>query len=137
MGLNLLYLYQKRIKKEWKIAFFSVFIACLLIHIYRFTNPILNHDSIFNVYSDQNMTGSGRWLLQFACGISSYFDLHWINGLFCAVYLGVTAAIITELFELKNPVVIALTGTFLAGTPSTTETLFLALPLTVICWAFA
>lgn len=124
MGLNLLSFYQNKVKKEWKIAFFSAFIACLLIHIYKFTNPILNHDSIFNVYTDQNMTASGRWLLQLACGISSYFDLHWVNGLLCAAYLGVTAAIITELFELKNPVVIALTGAFLAGTPSTTETLF-------------
>ena len=70
------------------------------------------------------MTGSGRWLLQYACGVSSYFDLHWVNGLLCAVYLGLTIAIVTELFQLKNPVVIALSGALLAATPSTTETLF-------------
>ena len=124
MGTNLLLFYREKVKKEWKIAFWAAFAACLLIHIYKFTNPIQNHDSVFNVYVDQNMTASGRWLLQYACGISSYFDLHWVNGLLCAVYLGLTAAIVTELFGLKNPVVIALSGAFLAGTPSTTETLF-------------
>lgn len=124
MGTNLLLFYKEKIKKEWKIAFWAAFVACLLIHIYKFTNPIQNHDSMFNVYSDQNMTASGRWLLQFVCGISSYFDLHWVNGLLCAVYLGLTSAIITELFDLKNPVVIVLSGAFLASTPSTTETLF-------------
>lgn len=123
MGTNLLAFYQKKVKKEWKIAFWSAFLACLLIHIYKFTNPVLNHDSVFNAYSDQNMTASGRWLLQLACGISSYFDLHWVNGLLCAVYLGLATAIVTELFDLKNPVVIVLTGAFLAGTPATTETL--------------
>lgn len=81
MGTDLLVFYKDKVKKEWKIAFWAAFAACLLIHIYKFTNPILNHDSVFNVYTDQNMTGSGRWLLQYACGISSYFDLHWVNGL--------------------------------------------------------
>ena len=124
MGTDLLFFYKDKVKKQWKIAFWAAFAACLLIHIYKFTNPILNHDSVFNVYTDQNMTASGRWLLQYACGISSYFDLHWVNGLLCAMYLGLTTAIVTELFDLKNPVVIALCGAFLAGTPSTTETLF-------------
>ena len=124
MGHDLLVFYRQKIKKEWKLAFMVAFLACLLIHIYKFTNPIQNHDSMFNVYTDQNMTSSGRWLLQLACGISSYFDLHWVNGLLCAVYLGLTTAIITELFRLKNPVVIGLCGAFLVATPSTTETLF-------------
>ena len=68
MGTNLLLFYREKVKKEWKIAFWAAFAACLLIHIYKFTNPIQNHDSMFNVYVDQNMTASGRWLLQFACG---------------------------------------------------------------------
>lgn len=70
------------------------------------------------------MTQSGRWLLQYACGISSYFDLPWLIGLLCAVYLGITAAAVTELFDIKNPVVIVLAALVLAASPSTTETFF-------------
>ena len=94
------------------------------MHIFKFTNTLPNHDSLFNVYADQNVIGSGRWFLQYACGISSYFDLPWMNGLLCAVYLGLTAAIVAETLDMKNPVVIVMSSLVLVTTISTTETLF-------------
>lgn len=124
MGESLISFYNDKVKKEWKLAFYAAFISCLLIHIYKFTNNLPNHDSFFNVYFDQDMTMSGRWFLQYACGISSYFDLPWFNGLLCALWLGGTATIVTELFEIRNPVVIVLSAIVLTATPSTTETLF-------------
>ena len=81
MGEDLIQFYKEKIKKEWKIAFLAAFLGCLLVHIFKFTNTLPNHDSLFNVYADQNVIGSGRWFLQYACGISSYFDLPWMNGL--------------------------------------------------------
>ena len=124
MGESLVAFYKDKVKKEWKIAFYAAFISCLLIHIYKFANTLPNHDSFFNVYIDQDMTISGRWFLQYACGISSYFDLPWFNGLLCAVWLGITAAAVTELFEIRNSVVIVLSAVVLTATPSTTETFF-------------
>lgn len=124
MGGELIAFYRDRVKKNWKQAFVVTFVACLLIHIYKFTNTLPNHDSMYNDYSSQDITGSGRWFLQYACGISSYFDLPWINGLLCAVYLGAAAAVIVEIFQITNPVVIALSGMILAASPCTTETLF-------------
>ena len=124
MGLNLLSFYQNKVKKEWKIAFFSAFIACLLIHIYKFTNTLPNHDSPFNVYVDQNMTASGRWFLQYACGISSYFDLPWLNGFLSAAYLGIVSVCIVGVFGISNPVVIVLSAILLSACPCTTETFF-------------
>ena len=124
MGERIVTLYKEKVKRSWKIAFLAAFLTTVLVHIYKFTNTLPNHDSFYNVYSDQNMTQSGRWFLQIACGISSYFDLPWMNGLLCAVYLGLTAAVIAEIFDMKNSVVIALSGAVLAACPSTTETLF-------------
>lgn len=124
MGDSLILFYKNKVKPSWKAAFFTTFVAFLLIHIYKFTNTLPNHDSLFNVYVNQDMTVSGRWFLQFACGISSYFDLPWINGMLCAVYMALTTAVITELFDLNNPVVISLSGLILAACPATTETLF-------------
>lgn len=124
MGENLIAFYKEKVKREWKIAFLAAFLGCLLVHIFKFTNTLPNHDSLFNVYTDQNVTGSGRWFLQYACGISSYFDLPWMNGLLCAVYLGLTAAIVAETLDMKNPVVIVLSSLVLVTTISTTETLF-------------
>ena len=124
MGEDLIQFYKEKIKKEWKIAFLAAFLGCLLVHIFKFTNTLPNHDSLFNVYADQNVTGSGRWFLQYACGISSYFDLPWVNGLLCAVYLGLTASIVAETLDMKNPVVIVLSSLVLVTIISTTETLF-------------
>lgn len=124
MGTSLLDYYKNQIKQEWKTAFFSAATFFLLVHLYKVTNTLPNHDSYYNIYTDQNMTGSGRWFLQYVCGISSFFDLDWLIGILCAVWLGIASAAVTELFGLKNPFVIALTGAILAACPSTTETMF-------------
>ncbi len=123
MGTRLMELYREKVKKSWKIAFFAAFLGFFLIHLYKVTNYLPNHDSVFNAYSDQNMTGSGRWFLEYACAIGSYFDLQWLNGLLCAIYLGVASVCITELFDLENPVAISLISLLLVACPSTTETL--------------
>ena len=124
MGENLIGYYKKNIKKEWKIAFWSAFVLCLLVHLYKFTNTLINHDSLYNVYSPQNIVASGRWFLRYACGISSYFDLPWLNSLLSALYLALTAGFVTALFDLKNPVVIVLSSAILVASPCTTETFF-------------
>lgn len=124
MGTQLLALYHDRVKKEWKIAFLSTFIIGLLVHIYKFTNNLPNHDSLFNYYSSQNMVGSGRWFLSIACSFSSYFDLPWVIGLFSVVLIALTAVVIAELFEMKNPVLIVICGGLLVSFPAITETFF-------------
>ena len=115
---------QERIKKTWKIAFISAVVIFLLTHLYKITNTLPNHDSFYNVYFDQNMTISGRWFLQYVCGISSYFDLDWVIGVLCAIWIGVVAVAVTELFMIENPFVICLCSALLATCPPTTETMF-------------
>lgn len=123
MGINIVEFYRKQ-KKEYKIAFFSTFLIALLTHIYKFSNTLPNHDSIYNYYSNQNMLGSGRWALSAACGISSYYDLPWINGLLSCLFIALTVVVIVKLFELDNPIQISLIGALLAVAPATTETFF-------------
>lgn len=124
MGEKLLEYYRHSVKKEYKIAFIGTFLITLLIHLYKFTNTLPNHDSVFNYYTDQNVLGSGRWALSLACGISSYYDLAWINGLLSSVFIALTVVVIVALFKIKNPVLICLTGALLAASPATTETFF-------------
>lgn len=124
MGEGLLLFYQTKVKKEYKFAFFSTLLIALLIHLYKFVNTLPNHDSVYNYYSDQNILGSGRWALSMACGISSYYDLPWVIGLFSCVFIALTVVVIVALFKMKNPVLIGLTGALLASAPATTETFF-------------
>ena len=123
MGMKLIMLYN-RIRKEWKLAFFSALIIGMLAHIYKFTNTLPNHDALYNMYSNQNMIRSGRWLLTPACIISSYFDLPWITGFLAIVFLGLSAVVLVELFELDNPAVIILVSGLTVTFPAVTETFF-------------
>ena len=124
MGTGIRKLYREKVKREWKIAFLSAFLLGLLVHIYKFTNTLPNHDSLWHGYTDLNVVDSGRWFLSPACGISSYFDLPWVNGLLSIFYIALTCVVITELFHLKNPVVIILCNGLLVTFPGITETYF-------------
>lgn len=109
-------------KRQWTIVFFSVILFGLAAHMYKLTNTLPNWDSVQNVYSDQNTIHLGRCFLTFACGISSYYDLPWLNGLLSLIYLGVSAILLCELFEIKNTPVLILTGGLMAAFPTVTST---------------
>ncbi len=122
METLLLKFYKQKIKPQWKIAFLSVFIIGFLIYGYKFSNPIINHDSLYNYYSDQNCTHSGRWFLSFASSFSSFFDLPWIIGIFSLLYIALTTAVIVDIFNVKSPVLTVLIGGILLSFPTVAAT---------------
>lgn len=123
MGTEILHFYQEKIKRTWKLAFFSAFFLGLLIHIYKFTNLLPNADSMYNFYSSQNMVASGRWFLSIACGLSSFFDLPWVIGILSLCFMGLTSALIAQIFQMENPVLIILSSALLVSFPAITATL--------------
>lgn len=114
----------EHIKPQWKTAFWTVIIVGLMAHMYKFTNTLLNHDSLFSIYSKMNMSSSGRWFLMPACGISSYYDLPWLNGILSLIYAGLTGAVIADIFNIKSKHVLILAGAILVSFPSITNTFF-------------
>jgi len=114
----------KNMKKSWKTAFCSTFFIGLLVHMYKFTNTLLNHDSVYSYYSDLNIIGSGRWFLSTACAATSYFDLPWLIGIVSLVLLAAAAVLVVDIFEMENPVQVVLTGGILAACPGVTQTFF-------------
>ncbi len=124
MGEGFIQFYRTGIKKSWKLAFFSAFAIGLFVHMYKFTNTLPGHDSLFNVYGTQNIVRSGRWFLAVACSFSSFFDLPWVNGILSLFWIGVTAAIVADIFRMENPVLIVLTGGLLATFPAVTQTFY-------------
>ena len=123
MGTEILRFYNEKIKIQWKQAFISAFVIGLLVHIYKFTNMLPNADALYNFYSSQNMVASGRWLLGIACGFSSWFDLPWVNGVLSLAFMGLTSAMVAEVFGMKNPVLIVLSSALLVSFPAITATM--------------
>ena len=124
MGLDLIFFLRKHISKEQKLAFFSTFLAGLLIHLFIFTNYLPNRDAVQNFYTDQNILASGRWALSLACGISSYFDISWVIGVISCCFIALTSLLVVTLFKITNPVLIFLTGGLLVSSPAISETFF-------------
>lgn len=102
---------KENLQKEWKTAFLTVFILGLIIHFPVMAGDYPNHDGLASMYFDQNMITSGRWFLTVACGLSSYFSLPWVTGVFSLVFLGIGAAALVDFLEIRNePGVILLSG---------------------------
>lgn len=113
---------RQKLKPEWLFAFSTAFAAGLLIHLYRLTNNLLNWDSVYNFHSDQNAIHLGRCFLTLTCGLSSYYDLHWINGLLSLLYLALVCVCLVELFSLRHKTTIFLVSTVTVAFPSVTST---------------
>lgn len=124
MGECIVSFYRSYVKDSWKQAFYSAVVFGLLVHLYKFTNNFPFFDSYFNAYSSQHMVASGRWFLSAACAMSSFFDLPWINGIMSVLFIGLTAVVLTEIYEMNNPCLIIASSCLLASFPAVTETLF-------------
>lgn len=124
MGKEIVKYWKKRGGKKQIFPILTTFILGLLIHGYKFTNTLLNHDGVYNFYSDQNVLGSGRWFLSIACGISSYFDLPWVIGILSLIYIAITVAVIVSIFRIENRFVIVLISGLMVSFPAVTETFF-------------
>lgn len=113
---------REKIKPEWKAAFIGCFLVGILTHMPVLLSDIPNHDGLANMYSDQNVVVSGRWFLTVACGISSYYTLPWIIGLLGLLYLGLGAAALCELLEVRKTWAAALCGALLSVFPALAST---------------
>lgn len=111
------------VKKEWVICFMAALFFGMLAHIYKLTNFLPNWDSLLNMYTDQNKTNLGRCFLMYACSISSYYDLPWLNGILSLIYIAGSAVCIVELFEVKRKIPAALIGGLMVTFPTVTSTL--------------
>lgn len=111
-----------KIKRQWRLAFFSAVGIGLLIHMPALLSDIPNHDGLASMYFDQNMITSGRWFLSVACGFSSYYTVPWIIGLLGLLFLGLAAAALTELLEMDRGWAIVLSSGLLVAFPALAST---------------
>lgn len=107
---------------KFRLAFIAAIIIGLLTHMYVFMNRLPNHDGLLNIYSSQAKVTSGRFFLGPAAGLSSYFDLPWVIGLFSIVFLALTAVCIIALFEVQKNISIVLISGIVVAFPSVSAT---------------
>ena len=101
---------KQNMKREWKLAFFSVLICGLLVHFKVFAGDFPNHDGLSSMYFDQNMITSGRWFLGTLSKLvnvllgSSHFSLPLFNGVFCLLCMALFCCVSLYLAAQIRPV---------------------------------
>ena len=109
---------KKKIGREGCLAFLATFVIGLLTHLPALLSDIPNHDGLASIYSDQNMITSGRWFLGTACGLSSFYSLPWLIGIFAIVYLGIASILLVKLLEVKDSFSVIIISGMLVTFPS-------------------
>lgn len=104
-------------KNRYRLVFLTTFFSGLFIHFYKISNNLLNHDSIYNCYSSQNVIASGRWFLSVACSFSTWYDLPWITGIFTMFFIAFTAVIVVDILKIQNIKTACLSGMILISAP--------------------
>lgn len=111
-----------KVKPQWWAAFFGCIVIGLLTYMYFMTNQFLTYDSMWNLYSDQDMISSGRQFLTYACGISSFYNLPWVNGVLAIFYLALTSVVVVEGFGIESKMAAVLTAGLLVTFPAISST---------------
>lgn len=111
-------LFYRRLSAESKLAFLSAFISGFLCHLFIFTNSMYNNDDIRRLYTDNDRSDLGRWLLSYLSGISSNFSLPVVNGILGLLWLSLSAMALVSVFRMKNRLFILMTGALLTVFPS-------------------
>lgn len=111
-----------KVKPQWWCAFAGCIVAGLVMHMYPMTHHFLTYDSMWNQYSSQDMITSGRQFLTYACGIGSFYDLPWLNGVLAIFYLAITSVLLVEAFDMEDKVFAAMTGVLTATFPALVST---------------
>ena len=114
---------RKKVKTQWWVCIVTVFLLGMFAHGYRLTNSMTNWDGLINEYSSQNMAHVGRIFLTVACGISSYYELPWLNGLLSLIFISFISLLVTEIFVMKNHLSRILISGLLVTFPVITSTL--------------
>ena len=114
---------RQRIRREWVVCFFSALLLGLIAHFYKLVNWLPNWDSLVFRYDAQDMTHFGRYFLSLVCGLTSYYELPWLNGLLYLLYVALSAVCVYRMFSLRSTATAILTGGLMAVFPTVTSTL--------------
>lgn len=111
------------LRPQWISCLIGAWSAGLLAHFYKLVNWLPNWDSLVFREDPQNMTHLGRWFLSAVCGITSEYDLPWLNALVCLLCVGFGALVICRIFRLEGRLPCFLLGALTAVFPTVTSTL--------------
>lgn len=111
-----------QIKDEWKIGFIATWIVGMLAHAYRFFNFLPTWDSMYNFKGTGETFYSGRCFLGFFSGLSTEYDMPWVNGALSLFYISIAVVLLIDMLEIKSRMACILLAGLVVSFPTVTST---------------
>jgi hypothetical protein len=91
-----------RIPPYCRWAAVSAFVMGLAAHMFFLVNKLPNGDDLSELYHNNSMVSSGRWLDVLSKGLVSYYSIPWATGLVCLALLAVSCAFLCSLLNIRR-----------------------------------
>lgn len=108
----------RRVSKEARLAFLSAMGVGFVVHLYVFSNLLINHDSAISLSSKNEHLTSGRWSLGFFSQFSWVYEMPVVIGLLTLFALACAAALTVRVLDISSPAGVLLTSGLLVSFPS-------------------
>lgn len=125
---NIICSLNKKISKEFRVAFAAAVVIGMIAHGYMFANKLPNYDDLRTIDGFGATIKLGRWFLWFfgavAWHLDFVFSLPWINGLLTVLFVALSAGFMADLLKIKSCIGNILLGAALITFPSWTGSFF-------------
>lgn len=104
----------------------AVFLTALLIiaavHGYAFTNKLINHDDLSELFAGESLLSSGRWLLDPVMRLTGRISMPAVYGLMGSAWLALTVCVVARVLRIRRYAAAAATALAMAAHPSVVST---------------
>ena len=109
-----------RIPRQVVLTFCSAVAIGLFVHLYGFTNLLLNHDNLNYLIEFNYGTASGRWFLPLVSRIGGDLSMPWLLGPLSVLLLAAAACLIGACLGVRRTLPCVLLGGLTVAFPSVT-----------------
>ncbi len=107
-----------KISKEARLGFLSAMAMGFVVHLFVFSNLLINHDGVVSLRTANEHITSGRWSLGFFSQFSWCYEMPVVIALLTVFALACTAGITVAVLGIHSQLCIVLTAGFLVAFPS-------------------
>lgn len=101
-----------RIFRANRLPFLASLIWGMLAYTFAFTNKLINHDEVGQLFGKGATVSSGRWGLGFLDTVFPNVSMPWIYGVITVICVSIAICLIIHLFSIRSRLIqVLLTGT--------------------------
>lgn len=110
--------YWRGLPRSFRMAFVSAFLLGVIVHLYVFSNLLLNHDGIVTIHSGNADLSLGRWSQKFFRFLSWTYEMPVVIALLTVLALALCAGLTVYILDIHSPACILLVSGFMVSFPS-------------------